>query len=54
MATSFTSEEMEIINYIKEGTKKLIENILLKKLNLQRNMQINMLLLKLGLQAMHF
>jgi hypothetical protein len=32
MATSFTSEEMEIINYIKEGTKKLIENILLKEI----------------------
>ena len=32
MATSFTSEEIEIINYIKEGTKKLIENILLKEI----------------------
>lgn len=32
MASSFNSEEREIIGYIKEGTKKLIENILLKEL----------------------
>ena len=31
MTTSFTSEEIEIINYIKEGTKKLIQNILLNE-----------------------
>jgi hypothetical protein len=32
MASSFTSEEIEMINNIKEGTKKLIENVLLKEL----------------------
>ena len=32
MASSFTSEEIEIIDNIKEGTKKLIEKILLKKI----------------------
>ena len=52
MATSFTSEEIEIIDYIKEGTKKLIESILLKELKSPKKYANKQALT--SLQLMHF